>query len=147
MMNKDLREFTALLNSQGVEFLVVGGYCVAFHGVPRFTGDVDFFIRVSPANAERMESVIREFGFGSTGLKREDFLQPGQIIQLGRPPNRIDILTAIDGVEFEEAWARRVPAKLEGIELFMLSKDLLIRNKEAANRPQDKADLQRLKEL
>jgi len=146
-MNKDLREFTALLNSQGVEFLVVGGYCVAFHGVPRFTGDVDFFIRVSPANAERMERVIHEFGFGSTGLKREDFLQPGQIIQLGRPPNRIDILTAIDGVEFEEAWVRRVPAELEGIKLFMLSKDLLIRNKQATNRPQDKADLERLKEL
>lgn len=146
-MNKDLREFTALLSSHGVEFIVVGGYCVAFHGVPRFTGDIDFFIRVSPDNSERLERVIQEFGFGSTGLKRADFLRPGQIIQLGLPPNRIDILTAIDGVDFEEAWARRVGAELEGLAVFMLSKDLLIRNKEAADRPQDRADLERLKQL
>jgi len=146
-MNKDLREFTALLNSQGVEFIVVGGYCVAFHGVPRFTGDIDFFIRVSPGNAERLERVIQEFGFASTGLTRDDFLRPGQIIQLGLPPNRIDLLTAIDGVSFEDAWASRVGADLEGTPVFMLSKDLLITNKEAANRPQDRADLERLKQL
>src|SRR5436190_14716229 len=146
-MNKDLREFTALLNSQGVEFIVVGGYCVAFHGVPRFTGDIDFFIRVSPGNAERLERVIQEFGFASTGLTRDDFLRPGQIIQLGLPPNRIDLLTAIDGVSFEDAWASRVRADLEGTPVFMLSKDLLITNKEAANRPQDRADLERLKQL
>jgi len=146
-MNKDLREFTALLNSQGVEFIVVGGYCVAFHGVPRFTGDIDFFIRVSPGNAERLERVIQEFGFASTCLTRHDFLRPGQIIQLGLPPNRIDLLTAIDGVSFQDAWASRVGANLEGTPVFMLSKDLLITNKQAANRPQDRADLERLKQL
>ena len=146
-MNSDLREFTALLGSHGVEFVVIGGYCVAFHGLPRFTGDIDFFVRVSPENAERLESVIQAFGFASTGLTREDFLRAGQIIQLGLPPNRIDILTAIDGVDFDEAWARRLQADLEGLTVPMLSKDLLIRNKEAANRPQDRADLERLKQL
>lgn len=146
-MNKDLREFTGLLNSERVEFVVVGGYCVAFHGVPRFTGDIDFFVRVSPENAERLERVIKEFGFASTDLNREDFLRPGQIIQLGLPPNRIDLLTAIEGVDFEDAWAHRVNAELEGLNVFMLSKELLIRNKQAANRPQDRADLERLKEL
>ena len=144
-MNKDLREFIALLNSHGVEFVVVGGYCVAFHGVPRFTGDIDLFVRVSPVNAERLEAAIRDFGFGSTGLTREDFLQVRQIIQLGFPPNRIDLLTGIDGVGFDEAWASRVHTELAGLPVFMLSKELLIRNKEAANRPQDRADLERLK--
>ncbi len=88
-----------------------------------------------------------EFGFSSTAPQREDFFRPTQIIQLGLPPNRIDLLTASDGVEFDKTWLHRIGADLQGLTVFMLSKDLLIRNKEAANRPQDRADLERLKHL
>src|SRR5260221_10720915 len=84
-LNKDLREFIASLNSNAVEYVIVGGYSLAFHGAPRFTGDIDIFIRISDQNAARMEKVIRDFGFGSTGLTKADFLIPDQIVQLGVP--------------------------------------------------------------
>ncbi|HEY0456839.1 MAG TPA: hypothetical protein VGE41_10725 [Verrucomicrobiae bacterium] len=145
-MNKDWREFTALLNSHGVDYLIVRGYCLAYHGVPRYTGDIDFFIRISEQNAEKIEQVIQEFGFSSTGLGKQDFLQPGQVIQLGFPPHRIDLLSAIEAVSFDEAWEHRIPAELDGLPVFMLSKDLLIRNKEKLDRPQDRVDVQRLKQ-
>lgn len=102
-LSKDLRESVALLNSAGVECLLVGGHAVAFHGYPRFTGDIDFFVNVSPENARRLEGVLLELGFGGIGVSREDFLQPGTVVQLGWPPNRGDLLTAIDGVTFAEA--------------------------------------------
>lgn len=143
-LSKDLREFVALLNSTGVEYLVVGGHAVAFHGYPRFTGDINFFVRVSPENAARLEGVLRSFGFGGIGITREDSLQPGTVVQLGRPPHRIDLLTAIDGVTFEEAWAGRVSADLDGLPVLMIGKRELLRNKAASGRPQDTADLDHL---
>src|SRR3954467_2658797 len=101
-MHSALREFIALLNSHEVEYLVVGDYAVAFHGHPRFTGDIDFLIRPTAENAKRTLDAIRDFGFGSLELTFEDFTTPERIIQLGRPPNRIDILTSISGVEFDD---------------------------------------------
>src|SRR5450756_1386135 len=99
-LNKDLREFIALLNSTGVKYLIVGGYAVGFHGYPRFTGDIDFFVERSLENATRLEKVLADFGFGELGLSASNFLEPESVIQLGRPPNRIDILTSIDAINF-----------------------------------------------
>ena len=114
-LNKDLREFIALLNSTGVRFVVVGGHSVAFHGYPRFTGDIDFFVERSADNARRLEQVLLDFGFGGLGLEAKDFLEPETVIQLGRPPDRIDILLSIDGVSFDQAWRNRVPSELDAL--------------------------------
>jgi hypothetical protein len=146
-LHKDLREFIALLNSHGAEYLVAGAHCLAFHGFPRFTGDVDLFVRVSPENAGRLERVVRDFGFESTGLQAKDFLEPDQIIQLGVAPHRIDVLTSIDGVDFEDAWTARVPGMLDGLSVYFLSKELLIKNKLAVGRPQDIADVEQLRRI
>src|SRR5438477_6579436 len=97
-LQKYLKEFIGLLNSHGVEYVIAGAHCLALYGVPRYTGDVDFFIKISPENSGRIEKVIQDFGFGQTGLKRADFLAPDQVIQLGLAPSRIDILTGTDGV-------------------------------------------------
>jgi hypothetical protein len=101
-LQRDLREFIESLNSQRVEYVIVGGFALAFHGLPRYTGDIEILVRASPENAARLNAVISQFGFASTGLSAKDFLEPDQVIQLGRPPNRTDLLTSITGVAFEE---------------------------------------------
>lgn len=141
---KDLREFIASLNSHRVDYVIVGAYALAFHGHPRYTGDIDILVGAAPENASRLEEVLREFGFGEAGLSARDFLEPEQVIQLGRAPNRIDLLTSITGVSFEEAWANRVPAELDGIPVSFIGRELLIRNKRATERVQDQADLEAL---
>jgi hypothetical protein len=143
-LNKDLREFIGLLNSHGVEYVVVGGFAMAFHGVPRYTGDIDFLVRVSPANAARIEAVLRDFGFASSGLSAHDFLEPDRVVQLGYPPYRIDLLTSITGVPFDDVWASRIPADLDGLPVAFISKPALIRNKRATGRSQDNADIEML---
>lgn len=143
-LNKDLREFIALLNSTGVRFVIVGGHAVAFHGYPRFTGDIDFFVERSPDNACRLEQVLRDFGFGGLGLAAQDFLEPEAVVQLGRPPNRIDILTSIDGVSFDRAWQGRVPAELDALPVCFIGREDLVANKRASARPQDVADISML---
>jgi hypothetical protein len=135
-----LREFVALLSSNAIDFLVVGGHAVSFHGYPRYTGDIDLFVRATPENARRLLSALDAFGFGSLGLTVDDFTTPGRVVQLGRPPNRIDLLTSISGVEFEEAWATRVAATLDGIPVFFPSRDILLRNKDASGRSKDASD-------
>lgn len=97
MLQEDLREFIALLNSHEVEYLIVGGHAAAFHGYPRFTGDMDFWIRCSRENAARVMAVLRDFGFGDTGLDSANLTQPHRVIQLGRPPNRCEISAPVDG--------------------------------------------------
>jgi hypothetical protein len=144
---KDLREFIELLNSHGVEYLIVGAHCLAFHGLPRATGDLDFFVRVSAENARGLKEVIDAFGFASTGLNDSDFLETDQVIQLGVAPYRIDILTGINAVDFDEAWSNRVPGELDGLRVNYLSKDLFIRNKLAVGRSQDIADADRLRQI
>lgn len=144
-LHPDVREFVALCLSRKVEFLIVGGYALAFHGAPRFTEDIDLMVLVSPENAERLEGVIEEFGFGGIGISRSDFLDKEQVIQLGRAPNRIDLLTGISGVTWEDARASRVPVDLDGLRVFVIGKPELERNKEATGRPQDLADLARLR--
>lgn len=143
-LQTDLREFIALLNSRKVEYLVVGGHAVAFHGHPRFTGDIDFFIRATSDNAERVLEALADFGFGGIGLSRDHLVAPGQVVQLGRPPNRIDILTSISGVAFDEAWDARVPADLDGEPVAFLGWHHLIQNKQASDRMKDRADVEKL---
>ena len=144
-LQKDIREFVELLLSRKVEFLLVGGYALAFHGVPRFTEDIDFLVLVSPENAERLVRLLEEFGFGELGLSRADFLDPDQVIQLGRAPNRIDLLTGISGVTWQEAWDSRIAGSFDGIEIPVIGKGALEKNKVATGRPQDLADVARLR--
>ena len=146
-LSNDLREFIELLNSLKVEFVIVGAHALAWHGLPRYTKDVDFLINTSPENAQTMANLIDAFGFGSTGLGADDFQITDQVIQLGMEPNRIDILTGISGVTWEEAWASKVSAELDGLPVWYLGKDAYIKNKLASGRPQDSADVARLREV
>ena len=143
-VSQDLLAFVESLNSAGAKYVIVGGYAVAFHGHPRFTGDIDFFVEASPENAARITHAIDLFGFGSLGLKPEDFTKPNAIIQIGFPPNRIDIINSIEAVTFDEVWSARLLAHLDGLPVAYISKELLIRNKTAANRPKDLGDLDKL---
>ncbi len=140
-LSKDLQEFIHLLNQEKVEYLIVGAWALAFHGRPRYTGDIDIFIRPESSNADRMMRVIEAFGFGNTGLAREDFLRPDFVVQLGVEPNRIDLLTGISGVSFEEAWRQPSQGILNEERVSFLSRDLLIRNKQASGREKDLADV------
>jgi hypothetical protein len=144
-LSSDLREFVALLNSRGVDYLIVGAYSLAYHARPRFTGDLDLLIRPTPENAAKITTVLNEFGFANLGVTESDFLIPDQIVQLGRVPNRIDLLTSITGVDTEEAFSTGLTTELDGIPVSVLSKALLIANKRAKGRPQDLADLDELR--
>ena len=140
-LNKDWREFLELLNSRGVDYVIVGAQSLAFHGRPRYTGDLDVLIRPMPDNARRLLDVLTQFGFAGSGFKESDFVEPDQMIQLGRAPSRIDLLTSISGVTIDEAFGTRVSAVINGIPVFTLGRDALIQNKRAVGRPQDLADL------
>jgi hypothetical protein len=140
-LSKDWREFLELLNSRGVDYVIVGAHSLALHGRPRYTGDLDILVRSTSENARLLIDILNEFGFARSGFKEQDFLKPGQLIQLGRAPTRIDLLTSISGVSSEEAFAGKVSAELDGIPVFVLSKDALVRNKRAVGRPQDLADI------
>ena len=143
-LSKDCKEFIALLRSEGVDFLVVGAAALAAHGRPRYTGDIDLWIRCDTETSERMERVLERFGFGSTGLRAADFAEPNKVIQLGVAPNLVDILTGLTGLEFEAAWNKRIDLPLDDETLPFLDKDSLRDNKKATGRPQDIADLEAL---
>ena len=145
-LSSDLCEFIRLLAKEGVEYLIVGAWAVAFHGRPRYTGDLDLFVRRDAANADRLTRVLEQFGFGSVGLSREDFLKEDFVVQLGVEPNRLDLLTGISGVTFEEAWRTRVAGTLHGLPVWFINRDLLIQNKRASGRDQDLADIRLLEE-
>jgi hypothetical protein len=140
-LSKDWKEFLELLNSRSVDYVIVGAHSLAFHGRPRYTGDLDILVRSTPENARVLVDILNEFGFAESGFKEPDFLRSEQLIQPGRAPTRIDLLTSIGGVSSEEAFATKVSAELDGIPVFVLSKAALIRNKRAVDRPQDLADL------
>ena len=147
MLDKELRELLALFNSTGVEFLVVGGHAVAFHGRPRLTDDLDLFVRPDLENGERIVQALQTFGFGSLDVTPADFVADDRVIQLGRAPNRIDLLTRLHGVDFSEAWARRVAAHLDDAPVWIISREDLIRNKRETGRTQDLADAEFLEQL
>ena len=142
-LQKDLAEFVKLLLLEKVEFVLVGGYALAVHGAPRFTEDIDFLIQVSPTNADRIMLVINQFGFGNLGLTHEDFQKPEFVIQLGMPPNRIDIMS-IDGVTWDEVWKTKIPYTMGDLPLYVIGKETLLKNKLATGRAKDIADAERL---
>ncbi len=146
LLSNDSKEFIALLNFRRVEYLIVGAHSLAFHARPRFTGDLDILVRPSPENAAKIVAVLNEFGFADLGVSVSDFTTLEQVIQLGRAPHWIDLLTSISGVNIDEAFATKVMAKLDEMPVAFLSKRLLIANKRAVGRPQDLADLTELDE-
>jgi hypothetical protein len=145
-LDPDFKEFVESFIAHDVRFLVVGGYAVAAHGLPRATGDFDAWVWVDTANARRIVSALTDFGFGGLELSEDDFNRAGSVVQLGYPPYRIDIITSIDGVDFDDAWEGRMPIHVDDIVLNIIGRDALIRNKIAAGRPQDLADVERLRQ-
>ena len=146
-LNNDFKEFIQLLNANGVKYLVVGGYAVGYHGHPRYTKDIDVWTMMERSNAENAVAAIKQFGFASLGLTEEDFLDTENIIQLGYPPNRIDLLTDLSGVDFEACFAQKVTVDFEGVPINFISLDDLIKNKESTKRTQDMADAEKLKKI
>jgi hypothetical protein len=143
-LNQDFKEFIGSLNDNAVRYLVVGGYAVALHGYPRYTKDIDIWVEMTTENANRVINALNQFGFGSLDLKAADFTVPDQIIQLGYPPRRIDILTTLPGVEFPDCYASRVIISMEGVSVNFIDLENLKKNKKATGRHQDLADLENL---
>ena len=144
MLNQDFREFIQSLNDNQVRYLVVGGYAVAQYGYPRYTKDIDIWIEMTHENAARVVKALAQFGFASLGLQKADFLVPDQIIQLGYPPARIDILTTLIGVEFKDCYDSRIQVEMEGILVNYIDSENLIKTKRASGRLQDLADVENL---
>ena len=144
MLTKDFKEFIQLLNAKKIEYLLVGGYAVILHGYPRFTGDIDFWINPAPKNAKRIIEVLDQFGFSSLNLDIDDFTHPDQIIQLGHEPFRIDLITSIEGVFFDECYTQKVVFHVDNIPIQTISKGMLKKNKKAAGRHKDLDDFEHL---
>ena len=145
-VQKDFKELLGLFNGHNVEYIIVGAYALAFHGVPRFTGDIDIFVKASPENSQRILSALIDFGFGSLNLTTEDFQKPDSVVQLGVPPVRIDILNSITGVTWEEADKGKKKALYGDIPVNFLGREQYIANKRAIGRKKDLADLESLGE-
>jgi hypothetical protein len=140
----DFKEFLRLLNAHQVEYLLIGGYAVAYHGYPRATADMDIWITANPENAQRLVAAVKDFGFDVPGLSAELFLKEGQIIRLGVPPVRIEIATSVSGVSFWECYAARVVDVLDGVQVSLIDLPHLKINKKAAGRHIDLHDLENL---
>lgn len=144
MLNQDFKEFIQSLNDNGVRYLVVGGYAVALYGYPRYTKDMDIWVDMTPENASKIVKALDQFGFGSLGVKASDFTEPDQMLQLGYPPGRIDILTTLPGVEFSECYPAHTTVDIEGVPVSFIDLENLKKNKRATGRHQDLADLENL---
>jgi len=144
MLTQDFKEFVTSLNDNKVRYLVVGGYAVAYHGYPRYTKDIDIWIDLDPDNASRIVKALDQFGFASIGLTPEDFLETETIIQLGYPPNRIDLITSLSGVDFEDCYTNRESVEMDGVVVDFIDLESLRRNKKSSGRAQDLADLENL---
>ena len=145
ILNPDFREFIQLLNENNVQYLIVGGYAVAYHGHPRYTKDIDLWIWTDPENAKMVVKTLADFGFGSLGLKEDDFLETDTIVQLGYAPNRIDLIMGLPGVEFGECYGKRAETEIDGVKLPFMDLENLKKSKKASGRPQDLADIESLK--
>ena len=141
----DFKEFLQLLNSEKVEYLLVGGYAVGYYGYPRATGDMDLWIAVNPTNAAALVQVCRRFGFGADAVSAQSFLVEDKVIRMGIPPVRIDLVTRVDGIDFARCFLRRTVARLDGVEVDVIGLDDLKANKRAVGRPKDIDDLEHLK--
>jgi hypothetical protein len=144
MLSQDFKEFVELLNQYEVTYLIVGGYALGIHGYPRYTGDLDVWINPTTENAQKMLKVFDDFGFSSFGLTEADFSSTGNVIQLGYPPFRIDVLTRPDGVTFEDCYRKRLILKHDGIVMNIIGFDDFKKNKKASGRPKDLEDLKNI---
>ena len=140
----DFKEFLKLLKEHNVRYLLIGGYAVGFHGYPRATADMDIWVAIHPDNANKMVSVLKEFGFDEPELTPQLFLQEKQIIRMGVPPVRLEITTSISGVEFDTCYEKRIVAELDGVEVNLISLDDLKENKKASGRSKEITDLEKL---
>ena len=142
---KDFAELLELFNAHEVECCIVGAFALAFHAHPRYTKDMDLLVRPTPENGQRIVNALRDFGFASLQLTPEDFTKPEQVIQLGYPPLRIDLITSLSGVSFPEVWEHRVPGHYGEVAVNFISRADLIRAKSSTGRAQDAADVERLR--
>jgi hypothetical protein len=145
-VQKDFEDLLRLFNAHRVEYLIVGSYALAFHGAPRYTGDMDLFVKAEIDNARRIIAALEAFGFGSVGLKPEDFIQPNNVIQLGYPPVRIDLITSISGVSWDDAFPHREIGRYGAVAVSFIGRNQYISNKRASGRKKDLADLEALGE-
>ncbi|MGC9341121.1 MAG: nucleotidyltransferase [Bacteroidales bacterium] len=145
-IQEDFREFFALLNAHKVEFIIVGGYALAFHGAPRYTGDIDVYINPTHTNAKQIVNALKDFGFSSLDISVEDFQKEDHVIQLGLPPVRIDIITSITGVSWEQADSSKISGKYGDVPVFYISREQYLVNKRATGRAKDIADIEALGE-
>lgn len=146
-MNPDYRDMLSALFAESVEFLVVGAYALAAHGLPRATGDIDVWVRPTPENAERTLRALRRFGAALQDLTLSDLCREGTVFQIGVVPRRIDLLTAIDAVSFDEAWPERVSLTVGGLVVPVIGLRALVKNKRATGRTRDLADAEQLEQL
>lgn len=140
MLNPDFTDILSAFAAEKVEFLVVGGYAMAFHGYVRATGDIDLWIRISDENAEKVWRALERFGAPLFDLNLDDLKTPGMVFQIGIVPSRIDVITAIDGVEFEEAWREHKTIEIENLQIPVIGKTQLLINKQSTGRPKDRND-------
>ncbi|HBG27338.1 MAG: hypothetical protein A2Y10_13620 [Planctomycetes bacterium GWF2_41_51] len=141
-IQKDYKELLELFNAHKVEYLVVGGFALAFHGAPRFTGDIDLLVKPDVENAKKILAALNDFGFASLNFTEADFLKLENIIQLGYPPFRIDIIMSITGVDWQTAANGKVAGKYGDVDIFFLGKQEFIVNKKASGRLKDLADIE-----
>ena len=146
-VNSDFSDLLSLFNHNGVRYMVIGGYAVIQHAEPRFTKDLDLWISTDPANASAVYQALREFGAPLTDLTEADFAEEGYFYQMGVPPIRVDVLMGIPGIQFEEAWERRVEVDFEDLRVSFISRKDLITAKLASGRPQDLIDAELLAQV
>jgi hypothetical protein len=144
MLNEDFSTFVRLCEENSVEYMIVGGYAVAIHGYPRYTGDIDIWYRQTKINCSKIMDVVAAFGFASLQLTANDLMEPEVIIQLGRPPRRIDLVSTIDGVTFDDAYPQAVTIIVDNVPIKIISKPDLIKNKSASGRHRDLDDIENL---
>jgi predicted nucleotidyltransferase len=147
MLNKHFQDFLGLLESHRVEYVIVGGYAVGVHGFPRYTGDLDVFVAISRENAGRLVNVFNEFGFEALKLKAEDFLEPDIVIEIGREPMKIQVLTGIDGISFDQCRGDRILVGVSGLQVPFIGLESLLANKAASPRSKDRIDFEELTRL
>lgn len=146
MLSKDFKEFVALLKEHGAEYMIVGGYAVGVHGYPRYTGDLDIWLSPTRGNAERVMRALSDFGFGGLHITVDDLTKENNVIQLGQPPLRIDLLMSIDGVLFEECYANRKEETFDGLQMNFIGYHDLVKNKKASGRHRDLDDVENMPE-
>lgn len=140
MLNQNFKDILSAFIEEKAEFLVVGGYAMAFHGFVRATGDIDLWICLSAENAEKVWRALRRFGAPTFDLNQKDLQTPGMVFQIGIVPSRVDVITQIDGVLFDDAWQEHKIVEIEGLQVPVIGKTQLLINKKSTGRPKDRND-------